>query len=100
MTERDLTGKTILIAGATDGLGQGVAFVLAARGATLLIHGRDQQPWCRCAVREICEVAARTCACRFHLGSWPRSVPWPKGCLSGITEGLLSRLDQHEVAGS
>jgi NAD(P)-dependent dehydrogenase (short-subunit alcohol dehydrogenase family) len=33
--------QTVLITGATDGLGRGVALELAARGATLLLHGRD-----------------------------------------------------------
>ncbi|GFO55730.1 3-oxoacyl-ACP reductase [Geomonas sp. Red276] len=32
---------TILITGATDGLGEAVAGDLAARGATILLHGRD-----------------------------------------------------------
>ena len=38
----DLTGKIVLITGATDGLGRGVAISLAQRGATLLVHGRDR----------------------------------------------------------
>jgi NAD(P)-dependent dehydrogenase (short-subunit alcohol dehydrogenase family) len=33
---------TILITGATDGLGKGVATELARRGATVLVHGRDR----------------------------------------------------------
>ena len=33
--------QTILITGATDGLGRALASELAAEGATLLIHGRD-----------------------------------------------------------
>jgi len=37
----DLTGKLVLITGATNGLGRGVAIALAQRGATLLVHGRD-----------------------------------------------------------
>ncbi|KAB1977774.1 SDR family NAD(P)-dependent oxidoreductase [Streptomyces triticiradicis] len=36
-----LHGKTILITGATQGLGRHVALDLAGRGATLLLHGRD-----------------------------------------------------------
>lgn len=34
---------TILITGATDGLGQRVATDLARMGATLLLHGRDPE---------------------------------------------------------
>src|SRR3954468_11878607 len=34
---------TVLITGATDGLGRGVAERLAADGATLLLHGRDEE---------------------------------------------------------
>jgi NAD(P)-dependent dehydrogenase (short-subunit alcohol dehydrogenase family) len=37
----DLTDRTVLITGATDGLGRGVAHALSARGATVLVHGRD-----------------------------------------------------------
>lgn len=38
---RPLTDQTILLTGATDGLGRACALDLAARGATLLLHGRD-----------------------------------------------------------
>ncbi len=36
-----ITGQVILVTGATDGLGKGVALDLARRGATILVHGRD-----------------------------------------------------------
>jgi NAD(P)-dependent dehydrogenase (short-subunit alcohol dehydrogenase family) len=39
----DLTEAKILVTGATDGLGKRVAFELAGRGATVLIHGRDRE---------------------------------------------------------
>jgi NAD(P)-dependent dehydrogenase (short-subunit alcohol dehydrogenase family) len=39
----DSTGATILVTGATDGLGKRVALELAARGATVLLHGRNPE---------------------------------------------------------
>lgn len=38
---RDLQELTILVTGATDGLGERVATDLAGKGVTLLLHGRD-----------------------------------------------------------
>lgn len=39
----DLSALTVLITGATDGLGRAVAMALARRGATILVHGRDPE---------------------------------------------------------
>jgi len=38
---RGMNPSTILVTGATDGLGKGVALDLARRGMTVLVHGRD-----------------------------------------------------------
>jgi len=38
----DLSGRIVLITGATDGLGRGLAAAVASRGATVLVHGRDR----------------------------------------------------------
>ena len=38
-----MNGKTVLVTGATDGLGRGLAHSLAAAGATVLVHGRDPE---------------------------------------------------------
>jgi NAD(P)-dependent dehydrogenase (short-subunit alcohol dehydrogenase family) len=38
---RPIAEQTILVTGATDGLGKGIAIELARAGATLLLHGRD-----------------------------------------------------------
>jgi NAD(P)-dependent dehydrogenase (short-subunit alcohol dehydrogenase family) len=40
---RPIEQQTILITGATDGLGRAVATELAAAGATVLVHGRDER---------------------------------------------------------
>jgi NAD(P)-dependent dehydrogenase (short-subunit alcohol dehydrogenase family) len=37
-----LASKSVLVTGATDGLGQGVVRALASRQATVLVHGRDR----------------------------------------------------------
>jgi NAD(P)-dependent dehydrogenase (short-subunit alcohol dehydrogenase family) len=42
MSTTDAAGKTILITGATDGLGRATASRLAAGGARVLVHGRDR----------------------------------------------------------
>jgi NAD(P)-dependent dehydrogenase (short-subunit alcohol dehydrogenase family) len=40
---KPLSEQTILVTGATDGLGRAVAADLARQGATLLLHGRDER---------------------------------------------------------
>ncbi|NKZ03060.1 SDR family NAD(P)-dependent oxidoreductase [Actinomadura latina] len=40
---RPIDQQTILITGSTDGLGRALAAQLAAEGATVLVHGRDDQ---------------------------------------------------------
>ena len=40
---RDATETTILVTGATDGLGKRVAQELAAQGNTVLLHGRSSE---------------------------------------------------------
>jgi NAD(P)-dependent dehydrogenase (short-subunit alcohol dehydrogenase family) len=39
---RAMQGRTVLITGATDGLGRALAADLAGRGANVLVHGRDR----------------------------------------------------------
>ncbi|MEV0429111.1 SDR family NAD(P)-dependent oxidoreductase [Micromonospora sp. NPDC050495] len=55
-----MDGKTILITGATTGLGRQVARDLAGRGATLLLHGRDPERLVRVAGELGAEATVRT----------------------------------------
>ena len=48
---KDLSEATVLVTGATDGLGKRVATELAGRGATVPIHGRDRGR-CEAALEE------------------------------------------------
>ncbi len=41
MTEQTMAGRTVLVTGASDGIGAETAKVLAARGATVLVTGRS-----------------------------------------------------------
>jgi NAD(P)-dependent dehydrogenase (short-subunit alcohol dehydrogenase family) len=43
MPVRPIDQTTVLVTGATDGLGRGVASELARRGATVLVHGRSAE---------------------------------------------------------
>ena len=56
---KPLSEQTILVTGATDGLGRAVAADLARQGATLVLHGRDE--------RRLDEAARETGAARTYL---------------------------------
>ena len=82
---RSIEGQTILISGATDGLGKSVAAEIAAYGATLLLHGRDDRKGAD-TVREI----------RRRTGN--ASVHWCRADLASLQEtaGLADRIaDRH-----
>ena len=56
---KPIAQQTILITGSTDGLGKQTALALARQGATVLLHGRDQQRL-ETTLREIQEATGNT----------------------------------------
>ena len=80
-----MSAKTILITGATDGLGRGVAEALAGQGHTLLLHGRSQKRLD--AVADTLDTTVRTY--RADLDSLK--------AVGGLTEELLEREDRIHV---
>jgi NAD(P)-dependent dehydrogenase (short-subunit alcohol dehydrogenase family) len=85
MTSPYDSAKTILITGATDGLGRGVAEALADQGHTLLLHGRSQE---------------RLDAVAGTLGTTVRTYRADLASLKavrGLTEELLAAEDRIDV---
>jgi NAD(P)-dependent dehydrogenase (short-subunit alcohol dehydrogenase family) len=68
---RPLDEQVILVTGATDGLGRGVAHRLAGTGATVLVHGRDDGR----GAATIDAIGEATGNDRLR---WYRAVPMPR----------------------
>jgi len=64
-----MQGKTILITGATDGVGKGVALLAARDGARVLVHGRDRAKAEAVAEQAIAAGAASAAVCLADLAS-------------------------------
>jgi NAD(P)-dependent dehydrogenase (short-subunit alcohol dehydrogenase family) len=81
---RPIEEQTILITGATDGLGRGLAEALAGEGATLLIHGRDDAR----GQATLAEIRRRTGNEQLH---------WLRADLASLDEvrGLAERVESE-----
>jgi NAD(P)-dependent dehydrogenase (short-subunit alcohol dehydrogenase family) len=86
---RALEEQTVLITGATDGLGRGLASVLAAAGATLLIHGRDEAR----GRQTLAEIEAATGNGKLRWLRADFSSLAEVGTLAGSVAGSCDRLD-------
>jgi NAD(P)-dependent dehydrogenase (short-subunit alcohol dehydrogenase family) len=83
---RPLDQQTILITGATDGLGRALAAELAAAGATLLLHGRDEAR----GRQTIDEIAAATGNRNLH---WLRADLASLAEVHGLAEQAIAEFD-------
>jgi NAD(P)-dependent dehydrogenase (short-subunit alcohol dehydrogenase family) len=77
--------QVILITGATDGLGRGLAAELAAAGATVLVHGRSEER----GADVVRELGARSRFYRADLASLDE--------VRGLAEDVLAREPQLDV---
>ena len=82
--------QTILITGATDGLGRAVAGELAASGATLLLHGRSEER----GRQTLAEISARTPAARL---TYYRADFDSLSEIRGLAERILAEHDRLDV---
>lgn len=89
-TMRNLTEATVLVTGATDGLGRRVALELAERGATVLLHGRSRE---RCeAVLEEVRRQTGSEGSRYYLADLSSLA-----AVRGFAEQILSEHDRLDV---
>ncbi|WP_425482602.1 SDR family oxidoreductase [Agromyces allii] len=63
----DLTGRTALVTGSSQGLGRALAAGLAASGATVVVHGRDAAKAARTADEIASATGARTLSAVFDV---------------------------------
>ena len=87
---RPLDQQTILITGATHGLGRGLAGELAAAGATLLVHGRDQTR----GRETIADLEAATGNRNLH---WLRADLGSLYEVHGLADQLIAEYDRLDV---
>lgn len=104
---RPIDQQTILITGATDGLGRALAARLAAEGATVLVHGRDDQrgkatlqeiggraSWYRADLSSLAETRALAEAVR---ADHPRLDVLVNNAGIGGTDSWQASADGHEL---
>jgi NAD(P)-dependent dehydrogenase (short-subunit alcohol dehydrogenase family) len=82
--------QTVLITGATDGLGRALAAALAAAGATVLIHGRDEER----GRATIAEIQASTGNEKLH---WLRADLSSLEEVRALAHGVAGRFDRLDA---
>ena len=88
---RDSTGATVLVTGATDGLGRHVALELANKGATVLLHGRSRER-CEAVFEEVQRQTGSGGGSRYYLADLSSLSE-----VRGLAEQILSEHDRLDI---
>nr|MDQ3833712.1 SDR family NAD(P)-dependent oxidoreductase [Actinomycetota bacterium] len=88
---RDSTGATVLVTGATDGLGRHVALELANKGATVLLHGRSRER-CESVFEEVQRQTGSGGGSRYYLADLSSLSE-----VRGLAEQILSEHDRLDI---
>jgi NAD(P)-dependent dehydrogenase (short-subunit alcohol dehydrogenase family) len=88
---RGSTGATVLVTGATDGLGRHVALELANKGATVLLHGRNRER-CEAVLEEVQSQTGSGAGSQFYLADLSSLSE-----VRGLAEQILSKHDRLDV---
>jgi NAD(P)-dependent dehydrogenase (short-subunit alcohol dehydrogenase family) len=88
---RDPAEATVLVTGATDGLGRRVSLELARRGATVLLHGRSRER-CEMVFEEVRRQTDSSEGSHYYLADLSSL-----SAVRGLAEQILSEHDRLDV---
>ncbi len=88
---RDPSEATVLVTGATDGLGRRVALELAGRGATVLLHGRSRGR-CEAVLEEVRRETGSSEGSQYYLADLSSL-----SAVRGLAEQILSEHGRLDV---
>ena len=88
---RDPAEATVLVTGATDGLGRRVALELAERGTTVLVHGRSRER-CEAVLEEVRRQTGSSEGSQYYLADLSSLSE-----VRGLAEQILSEHDRLDV---
>lgn len=88
---RGSTEATVLVTGATDGLGRHVALEFANKGATVLLHGRNRER-CEAVLEEVQRQTGWGAGSQYYLADLSSLSE-----VRGLAEQILSKHDRLDV---
>jgi glucose 1-dehydrogenase len=69
MTEKfNLSGRTALVTGSSEGIGRAIVLALAEFGASVMVHDKSSLEKCRAVARTIVEDGGKATCCIGDIG--------------------------------